>query len=340
MTSDRIADPRVQAIREWLQEIMDLSDAVLAPASNDASFRRYFRVQRGLESFIVMDAPPEKENTAPFVRVARHLQELQLNAPRVLAEEATQGFLLLSDLGDVQYLSLLQEQPARADELYLDAIDALVTLQFNGSKFVEKLPEYDEELLRFELSLFSDWLCRRHLDVQFTDTEQASWQTLCDVLIKNALEQPRVYVHRDYHSRNLMFSKSHNPGILDFQDAVAGPYTYDLVSLLKDCYISWPEDEIRKWAMYFYNARNGSEETSISEAEFLRHFELTGVQRELKAAGIFARLNRRDNKPEYMQDIPRTLNYILDVVPKYSELQFLGNLIRQQVLPQLSASMP
>lgn len=306
----------------------------MQPASADASFRRYFRVQKGDTSHIVMDAPPDKEDSAPFVRVANWLQSMELNAPRVLGADLAQGLLLLSDLGTTRYLDVLNADPDRADKLYADAIGALVTLQQEGVQFHSELPPYDETLLRTELALFSDWLCGTHLGIEFSDDESQQWQAVVALLVKNALDQPSVFVHRDYHSRNLMLVDENNPGILDFQDAVCGPYTYDLVSLLKDCYIAWAPSQVAKWASSFFRQREHDLGT-ISEDLFMRHFELMGVQRQLKAAGIFARLNRRDGKPGYMHDIPRTLNYVLEIAPRYDELNFLADLIVDRVMPCL-----
>ena len=306
----------------------------MQPASADASFRRYFRVQKGNTSRIVMDAPPDKEDSAPYVRVANWLQSMGLNAPRVLAADLAQGLLLLTDLGTSQYLEVLKADQNRADELYSDAIDALVRLQQKGVQFHAELPPYDENLLRMELALFSEWLCGTHLDIQFSDNESQQWQAIADLLVTNALDQPLVFVHRDYHSRNLMVVDDNNPGILDFQDSVCGPYTYDLVSLLKDCYIAWPPSQVTKWASSFFR-KCGNDPGTISEDLFMRHFELMGVQRQLKAAGIFARLNHRDGKPGYMHDIPRTLNYVLELAPRYEELGFLADLIVGRVMPCL-----
>jgi aminoglycoside/choline kinase family phosphotransferase len=219
--------------------------------------------------------------------------------------------------------------------LYDDALGALARMQSNGAAFQARLPPYDEDLLRFELSLFHDWLCGTHLGIDFDDAAESEWQRLCDLLVSDALDQPQVFVHRDYHSRNLMVVVENNPGILDFQDAVEGPLTYDLVSLLKDCYIKWPEERIREWVHGYFGRIDEVIRGSMGEADFLRHFELMGVQRHLKAAGIFARLNHRDGKPGYLLDVPRTLSYIVDVAPRYPELDFLGWLITGRCLPAL-----
>jgi len=334
-----LPDPRDQQIRDWLQQFAEIAGADLQPASADASFRRYFRVKNGDTSRIVMDAPPGKEDCAPFLRIASWLRSMQLNAPRVHAADPEQGMLLLSDLGTTQYLDVLNAEPGRADELYADAIGALLTLQREGVRYCAELPPYDEKLLRAELALFSEWLCGTHLGIRFSDSESQQWQAVVDSLVSNALDQPSVFVHRDYHSRNLMLVNDNNPGILDFQDAVCGPYTYDLVSLLKDCYIAWPPGRIIEWALSFFRKREAAP-GSISEESFLRHFELMGVQRHLKAAGIFARLNHRDGKPGFMHDVPRTLNYVLEISPRYGELDFLADLIANRIMPCLGKPDP
>jgi len=303
------------------------------PASGDASFRRYFRLRKGAESFIVMDAPPADEDCLPFVKIAGYFEAMQLSAPRVIEADIENGFLLLSDLGSEQYLDRLQRDPGLADSLYGDAIEAMLVMQRRGEAYQSALPPYDEKLLRFELSLFRDWLCGTHLQLDFTSDDELSWQTCCDALVANALHQPRVFVHRDYHSRNLMVMDDGNPGILDFQDAVEGPLTYDLASLLKDCYIRWPADDVRRWALDYYRDLSADRRTLVDEKQFCQYFELMGVQRQLKAAGIFCRLNHRDGKSGYLSDIPRTLAYIIEVGPRYQELDFIVRLIEEQVLP-------
>lgn len=287
-----------------------------------------------------MDAPPTHEDCAPFVRIAGYLEQMGLNSPRVVQADAGKGFLLLTDLGSRQYLDELRERPERAEELYGDALAALLTLQEQGRRFQAELPPYDSRLLSFELSLFRDWLCRRHLGLGFSKQDDADWQASVEMLVGNALRQPKVFVHRDYHSRNLMVTGEANPGILDFQDAVEGPHTYDLVSLLKDCYICWPAAEVRGRAMDFHAALTERRLTAIESAEFLRSFELMGVQRQLKAAGIFARLSHRDGKAGYLDDIPRTLKYISEIAPRYEELEFVGQLISERCLPLLRPAAP
>jgi len=280
-----------------------------------------------------MDAPPPEEDCLPFIRIAGYLESMQLNAPRILEADLENGFLLLSDLGSEQFLGRLESAPEEAGSLYGDAIDALLILQRRGAAYQALLPPYDETLLRFELSLFRDWLCGTHLELSFSDDDERRWQACCDVLVDNAMRQPQVFVHRDYHSRNLMVMEKDNPGILDFQDAVEGPFTYDLVSLLKDCYISWPADDVRQWALVYYRKLSAATRELVDEQQFCRYFELMGVQRQLKAAGIFCRLNHRDGKAAYLDEIPRTLNYIVEIGSRYEELEFLIPLIAERVLP-------
>ena len=305
------------------------------PASSDASFRRYFRLHAGETSFIAMDAPPENEDCVPFLRVAGYLESMRLLAPRVVEANLDDGFLLLTDLGSRQYLDVLLEDPASVTRLYDDALAALLRIQRRGTQFQGQLPPYGEARLRSEMALFHDWLCGAHLQLTFGAAEEREWQRCCDLLVANALDQPQVFVHRDYHSRNLMVTEEGNPGILDFQDAVEGPLTYDLVSLLKDCYVKWPADRVWQWALDFYGKLDDSVRALVDERRFRRHFELMGVQRHLKAAGIFTRLNHRDGKAGFMRDIPRTLSYIVDLGPRYAELDFLVGIIEQRVLPGL-----
>jgi len=336
--TDHSNDPRLAQLANWIGQIDGFAGCVLEPASDDASFRRYFRVHEQGKSFIAMDAPPPQEDCVPFVRVAAYLESMGLNAPRVLATDLTRGFLLLTDLGSDQYLNVLQDDPACSSQLYTDAIVALCTVQEKGVAYQSSLAPYDEELLRFELSLFRDWLCDTHLQLKFSATDQSAWQKCCDRLVGNALDQPQVFVHRDFHSRNLMVSEKHNPGILDFQDAVEGPFTYDLVSLLKDCYIDWSPDDVRQWALQYYSAVSRDLRRQVDEALFLRHFDLMGVQRHLKAAGIFCRLTHRDDKSGYLAHVPRTLSYIAALALDYQELDFLGKLIRDRILPAWSSN--
>lgn len=322
-----MSDPRLEALKQWLSRDLGLIGYQLMSASGDASFRRYFRVRCKRRSLIAMDAPPEQEDCRPFIHFASRFRDLGLNVPEVLAQNLEQGFLLLSDLGEQHYLNILN--PNNADGLYGDALATLRLLQKDGASRLD-LPSYSRDLLIKEMRLFRDWYLERHLGMQIGTTLEG----LFELLAASALEQPQVLVHRDYHSRNLMVTEKANPGILDFQDAIRGPVTYDLVSLLRDCYIAWPQERVLAW---LYNYRQAIARVGIpvgaSELEFLRWFDWMGVQRHLKAIGIFARLNYRDSKPSYFRDIPRTLGYLDTVVNQYSELAELARLLQDLPKP-------
>lgn len=303
----------------WLARACPDAHGPLVPASSDASFRSYYRVTTSSEPVILMDAPPEREDSRPFVDVAERLLECGVNAPRVLESDLDEGFLLLSDLGDDCYLACLDDETA--DTLYQDAIAALVAIQRHGR--TAGLPDYDEALLRREMALFPDWLLERHLGLD-TAPVRAEMEAAMDALVAAALEQPRVFVHRDYHSRNLMRTARDNPGILDFQDAVTGPITYDLVSLLRDCYIAWPDARVDAWINRYREQATAAGLDVGDTGTFRRWFDLMGVQRHLKAAGIFARLYHRDGKPGYLADIPRTWNHIAALLDRHDELRPLA----------------
>jgi len=333
--ADRLMPERLEMLKHWLENELDFSEYNLKPASSDASFRRYFRVTHGGSSYIVMDAPPEKENTRPFVTVARLLLDVGVNVPEILDESPELGFLLLSDLGSRSYLDDLNDDTV--ERLYGDALGALAAIQA-GVPAPGDLPDYDQALLMREMALFRDWLVQTHLGIAPSEPQSAMFEQAFALLAENALTQPQVCVHRDYHSRNLMATRRNNPGILDFQDAVIGPVTYDLVSLLRDCYIAWPRARVEAWALGYQELALQSgilREEHEDPAQFLRWFDLMGVQRHLKAAGIFARLCHRDGKPGYLKDIPRTLGYVTDVARRHGEIAGLGEFIESEVMPRL-----
>ncbi len=317
---------RLDQLAQWARRQLDWPAVELAVASADASFRRYFRVSRGQESYILMDAPPAREDCRPFVHVSGLLLALGLHVPEVLASDLEQGFLLLSDLGDRCYLDALDD--SSVDRLYGDAIGALLAMQ--GCVTAESgLPDYGRPLLLAEMELFRDWLLDRHLGLRPRGAAADALDGAFSRLADSALAQPRVCVHRDFHSRNLMVCEGHNPGVLDFQDAVIGPVSYDLVSLLRDCYIAWPRARVEDWVLGYHELALQTgvlRPEQADEATFLRWFDWMGVQRHLKAAGIFARLNHRDGKPGYLADIPRTLGYVTEVCGRYPELGALGDL--------------
>ena len=315
---------------------LDLSS--LRSASSDASFRRYFRVDGSAGvSFIVMDAPPAQEDVRPFIQIAHLLHDAGLHAPRVLEQDIAHGFLLLTDLGSQLYLNALQDSVAKGDaalrdSLMRDAIRALVQWQTRAD--ASTLPAYDDALLRRELALFPDWCVTTECGVTWTADEQQQWRDACDMLVRSALAQPTVAVHRDYMPRNLMVCQGGdpqagaNPGILDFQDAVRGPITYDVASLLRDAFISWDEDQEIDWAVRYWQAgRHAGLPLPGDFAEFWRELEWMGLQRHLKVLGIFCRLKHRDAKPKYSEDLPRFFKYAHKVAARYNALRPLSRLL-------------
>jgi aminoglycoside/choline kinase family phosphotransferase len=329
--------PRTTLLRNWLGQVFESAfpgwDVHLEAASADASFRRYFRVLLPDQTTrIVMDAPPEKEDCRPFIQVAALFRRADVHLPEVLVSDLEQGFLLLSDLGSTTYLSALQGDRSAAARLYADANRALLAIQLASRPGV--LPAYDRDLLSRELALFPEWYLRRHLGVSIDEGMQGTLQTVFEAILVNNLQQPQVYVHRDYHSRNLMLvgepapAFPSNPGILDFQDAVYGPLTYDLVSLYRDAYIDWPEDQELDFVIrYWEGARQAGLPVQADFHDFYRDYEWMGVQRQLKVLGIFARLCHRDGKSDYLADMPRVLSYLRRTCERYSELRPLARLL-------------
>ena len=314
---------RLRLIKLWLKDQFPEKSFGIEPASSDASFRRYFRAIFNDDSLIVMDAPPSHEDCRPFVRIAQIFNEAGVNLPRVLSQDFERGFLLLSDLGKTTYFDVLNE--GNADALYRDAVDALIKIQLASRPGL--LPDYDEALLRRELDLFPEWYLGRHLGRSITQDDANLLESVFQKILKNNLSQPRVFVHRDYHSRNLMVSDP-NPGILDFQDAVYGPITYDLASLFRDAYISWEEEKVLDWVIrYWEKARGAGLPVHDDFADFYRDFEWMGAQRQIKVAGIFARLHHRDGKERYLDDIPLVLSYLKKTCTRYRELSPLLKLV-------------
>lgn len=324
-------DIRQQKLANWLTNVLQQADIRLTTASADASFRRYFRVHlpephSGHQTLIAMDAPPQQENCMPFVKVAHLFLAAGLNVPQIIAQDLEQGFLLLSDLGDDTYLSQLQ--PDNALKLYGDATDALIKLQLASRP--DELPLYDEALLTREMQLFPDWYVAKHLQLELSSEQQAVLSNTFTVLNQNILSQGQVYVHRDYHSRNLMRTPNNNPGVLDFQDAVHGAITYDLVSLLKDAYIGWEEEQIIDWAVrYWQPAKKAGLPVPDDFSEFYRDFEWMGAQRHIKVLGIFARLSHRDGKDAYLKDMPLVMMHLRKVCERYVELRPMFRLLNQ-----------
>ncbi|TFH76447.1 MULTISPECIES: aminoglycoside phosphotransferase family protein [Pseudomonas] len=326
-------DVRLQHLKVWLDEQLAtlfaeqgwgaVPPATLTAASSDASFRRYFRWEGAGRSFVVMDAPPPQENCKPFVDIAFLLAKSGINVPKIYAEDLDRGFLLLNDLGNKTYLDVINVE--NADALFSDALQAL--LAFQQLPMVAPLPSYDVALLRRELELFPEWYVKRELGIEFDTTQQQQWQQVSDLLIDSALAQPKVLVHRDYMPRNLMLSEP-NPGVLDFQDAVYGPVTYDVTCLFKDAFLSWPEERVRGWLeSYWQQASALNIPVQPDFEDFLRASDLMGVQRHLKVIGIFARICHRDGKPRYLADVPRFFAYIEAVIARRPELAQLQALL-------------
>lgn len=330
-------DVRLQHLKVWLDEQLaklfaeqgwgTVPPATLTAASSDASFRRYFRWEGDGRSFVVMDAPPPQENCKPFVDIAFLLAKSGINVPKIYAEDLERGFLLLNDLGNKTYLDVIDGE--NADALFHDALQAL--LAFQQLPMVAPLPSYDVALLRRELELFPEWYVKCELGVEFDAAQQQQWQHISELLIDSALAQPKVLVHRDYMPRNLMLSEP-NPGVLDFQDAVYGPVTYDVTCLFKDAFLSWPEERVRGWLESYWQQASALDIPVQADFEdFLRASDLMGVQRHLKVIGIFARICHRDGKPRYLADVPRFFSYIEAVIarrPELAELQALFSSLR------------
>ncbi|WP_136418876.1 phosphotransferase [Herbaspirillum sp. ST 5-3] len=327
MSVNTPADLRLIQLKEWLATVPDIKalPESIRPASSDASFRRYFRADASDgATYIVMDAPPPQEDVRPFIHVAEVFGDAGVSVPKVLAQDIARGFLLLSDLGSTTYLNQLNHDTAH--KLYLDAIDALVLIQAQSKPDV--LPEYDRALLHRELMLFPEWYVGKHLGVTMTDKQSEVLNKVFETLLANNLAQPQVYVHRDYHSRNLMVLGQGNPGILDFQDAVYGPITYDLVSLLRDAYIQWDEEMVLDWAIrYWERARRAGLPVNPDVDAFYRDFEFMGLQRHLKVLGIFARLYHRDGKDGYLKDLPLVMEYTRKAAGRYNALAPLIRLL-------------
>lgn len=329
-----VNDSRLQELVHWFAEQLPLIAQQagltettvnhLQPASSDASFRCYFRWHSETADLVLMDAPPPQEDCRPFVAMANLLAQGGLHVPKVWAQDLQRGFLVLSDLGQQTWLDILTEE--NADELFSLAIDALISMQKISAEDAQ-LPLYDEALLRRELQLFPDWYVQHELGITFTEQQQYLWQQACDVLVANALKQSQVLVHRDYMPRNLMLSTP-NPGILDFQDAVQGPVSYDITSLFKDAFISWPEERVQGWLQeYWDKARANGIAVSETFEAFQYDCDLMGAQRHLKVIGIFARICHRDGKPRYLADVPRFFNYLQQVVERQPALAPLAQLL-------------
>jgi len=321
---------RYQLLERWARETLDSSQIEIYPINSDASFRNYFRVNDHSDNtYIIMDSPPDKENNQQFILISEILRKMEIPSTAVYAKDLSMGFFILSDLGPATLLdrNLDIRIKTKREKLYTEAINILFSIQKNGNSFVDQLPVYDLELLETEMNLFLDWYCVKELGINATQLNTFNLGKCFRYLSESALKQVQVFTHRDYHSRNIMISKRGELGIIDFQDAVLGPITYDLVSLLRDCYIELSENEIRHWLEVVYQRLINENLLDISYEKFEVDFDLMGCQRHLKAIGIFSRLKHRDGKPNYMKDVPRTLGYLKKISKKYDVLEPLYNFV-------------
>ena len=319
--SSNSSDQRLDLLRKWLEKDLGFSLDSLVTASADASFRRYFRALTQDRTYIVMDAPPEKEPLEAFINVDQALIKQAVHAPKIYEQNLKDGFLLLEDLGNTTYLEKLTNDDSSAETLYADAIKSLIACQagvFQQANF--QLENYGEAKLNEEMELFNDWFLDRHLGLHLTEEQSNIWRDTKKDLIKTCLEQPSVWVHRDYHSRNLMVTQSKPPGVIDFQDMVIGPISYDLASIFKDCYIRWPREQQLVWLENYRRQAEKKLNLSIEPTQLVRWYDLTGLQRHLKVLGIFCRLYYRDGKSNYLSDLPMVADYVLEVLSLYPEL--------------------
>ena len=333
------ADPRLAALARWIDQLGGFDSLSIRVASADASFRRYFRLSRDDgTSWIVMDAPPGKEDLATYLSVTALLESCQVHVPQVLAADTDRGFALLEDFGDTHMLTALA-QGADAQRLYAEALDTLATLQLHGGPAAQRLPPYDRATLLREMQLLPGWYCQRHLGLTLSQAEQQLLARTFDWLADQVLSQPQVFVHRDYHSRNLMVVPTRSPGVIDFQDALRGPVGYDLASILKDCYVDWPRAQVEAWLLG-HRARllAGSAHALAGDsgAQWLRWTDMAGLQRHIKVLGIFARLCWRDGKTGYLGDLPRTLAYVRSAAGQYPELAAFSAFVESRLAPGLA----
>ncbi len=300
------------------------------PASADASFRSYWRVDDGRSTRIAMDAPPDKEDIRPWLDIARALERVGVHTPQVVAVDYTRGFILMEDLGTQMYhgaLETARDDAAQIDALYGDALDALLTLQTQVSP--RGLPEFDEAFIRTELELMPTWFLERHLQHTLSCGDWDVVEAAFTLLTRALRAQPQTFMHRDFHSRNLMRVKHNNPGVIDFQGAMRGPISYDLASLLRDCYIVWPAARVDAWVERYHQRLVAARACDVDAATFRQWFDLAGLQRHLKVLGIFCRLNYRDGKSGYLADLPRVLDYVLGVARRYAEFAPLAEMIER-----------
>lgn len=323
-------DARFTQLTMWVHSLSGWETALISPASTDASFRRYFRATTAQRSAIIMDAPPDKLSINPFLDMTIRLHEANVRVPQIYAQNSLDGFLLLEDFGNTLYFQQLT--PATADHLYYSAMDSLLRLQVADC---DHIAEYTPEFLLMEMNLMPEWFLKRHLGLMDYEIPQPLLQNTFAALVEAAQEQPSCFIHRDYHSRNLMLLPNDETGVIDYQDAFLGPITYDLVSLLRDCYISWPEHRVQRWALAFHKqaiARGNI--PPVDEITFMRWFDLMGLQRHIKVLGIFCRLYYRDGKPQYLNDLARVLLYIMEVGERHPETRALVAWLEKMDIPE------
>ncbi len=322
-------DIRLEQLEQWVNTQLGEETLRLRAISNDASFRRYFRTNDQNHSFIAVDSPPDTENNQAFSQISELLTSHDVLAPRIIAIDYEKGLMLQTDLGDRLYLPELTRESS--ETLYTQAFATLEKMQLIPSSELANIPNYDNNALIEEMMLFKDWFLERYLSITLSPEEEQLIEHTFNQLAANALAQRQVFVHRDYHSRNLLVCQENSPGVIDFQDAVSGPVTYDLVSLLKDCYIEWPESRVKDWCKLYYNRIFDQQIIETDFDSFYKDFELIGIQRHLKVLGIFCRLNYRDQKPAYLSDLPLTFSYLLKAVARYPELNEFYSFLIQRV---------
>lgn len=328
-------DSRYSLLESWIKQNLGWHNASLEVASADASFRRYFRIYHDAKSYIAMDAPPGKENIHPFIDITERLLKTATHVPAITAKNIEEGFLLMEDLGSTPYLGILN--PESADLLYSDAMQAMLHMQDAN---LRDLPSYDAQRLYDEMALMPEWFLSMHLNIQLNNSQKDVIEDCFQRLITAISTQATGFVHRDYHSRNLMRASQNNPGVIDYQDAVIGPLTYDLVSLLRDCYIVWPQSQVRQWSLQYKTMlEQKGFIKNLSDNEFMRQVDLMGLQRHIKVLGIFARLNHRDSKPHYLNDLPLTLSYVMEIGQQHPETQQLIKLFHKFDVPSRIGSV-
>lgn len=326
---------RQNELNSWLKSTLNHKQYKLIPLAGDASFRKYYRAHCDEQTYVVMDAPPNKEALTPFINIGKLLAANGVHTPAIIAFELTQGFALLEDLGDKLLLNELSTD--NVDQLYEGAMTTLLRLQQSSTRNPE-LPVFDKAFMLQELALFPEWFLKAYLELQLSAAEKLLLEETFDWLTTQITNQPQLFIHRDYHARNLMLLDTKNTdemGVIDFQDAMRGPFTYDLVSLLKDCYVKWPRKQVIQWITYFYNQLETTHGWSLQQ--FTQAFDLCGLQRHLKVLGIFCRLHLRDNKPTYLQDLPLTFNYVVACTESYEELHAFYRFIQTKIFLPFAA---